>query len=93
MANGGVATPVLAVMILPQGAPAGGPDGDGASDPYGSAFYNAYRSVLRACIRMRWLTVAARFSQQLLTANVWRWWDQVRVAWRVRTGFRSLVTR
>ncbi len=48
-------TPVLGVMFLraPKQDPAKAP-----RDPYGGALYTAYRALLNACIRMRWLTVA-----------------------------------
>jgi multidrug efflux pump subunit AcrB len=48
-------TPLLCVMFLKappaqEGAPA---------DPYDTRFFRAYRGLLRACIRLRWLTVGA----------------------------------
>ncbi|WP_299442574.1 efflux RND transporter permease subunit [uncultured Rhodospira sp.] len=56
---------VLAVMVTPlfgsylfkQGKAAA--DGDAADDPYGGRMFGAYRGVLRAALRNRWLTVLA----------------------------------
>ncbi len=47
-------TPVLCVMFLK--APEGGSE-EAGRDPYGGAFYTAYRAVVRTCIRFRWVTV------------------------------------
>lgn len=43
-------TPVLCVDLLKPGKP-------GASDPYAGKFYRAFRSLLAACLRHRWLTI------------------------------------
>jgi multidrug efflux pump subunit AcrB len=48
-------TPLLCVMFL-KPAKDGGQGGD--ADPYAGAFYGVYRGFLRACLRMRWLTMA-----------------------------------
>ena len=49
-------TPVLGVLVL--GSTNGKSQEGDVADPYDSAFYHAYRSVVLACIRLRWLTVA-----------------------------------
>jgi multidrug efflux pump subunit AcrB len=46
-------TPLLCVMFLKQPDP-----GKQAEDPYGGAFYTAYRGFLRLCIRFRYGTIA-----------------------------------
>ena len=50
-------TPLLCVMLLR--APESAGTSDGRADPYGGAFYGAYRGLLSACIRMRALTMTA----------------------------------
>jgi len=47
-------TPLLGVMLLKPASQSTAP-----TDPYGGRFYRSYRAFLRACIRARWLTVAA----------------------------------
>lgn len=49
-------TPLLCVMFLKSPPTGAGID---APDPYGGGFYAAYRRVLEACIRARWITVPA----------------------------------
>ena len=49
-------TPVLGVMLLK--APKR-KEGEEPRDPYGGAFYTMYQAILRGCIRMRYLTIAA----------------------------------
>lgn len=46
--------PVLAAWVLPGGVK---PSDADAEDVYGTGFYGAYRRVLAACIRQRWITV------------------------------------
>jgi multidrug efflux pump subunit AcrB len=46
-------TPLLCVMFLKPPPPGAGP----AGDPYGGAFYEAYRGFLRVCLRFRWPVV------------------------------------
>ncbi len=58
-------TPVLAERFL-GGKPA--KDGAAAKDPYGGAFFRAYRRFLEACIDHRWLTLLALLL--LLAASV-----------------------
>ncbi len=45
-------TPLLGVMFLQT------PKGDPGADPYDSGFYRAFGGFLRACIRVRWATIA-----------------------------------
>jgi multidrug efflux pump subunit AcrB len=47
-------TPLLCVMFLkpPKG-------GETTDEPYGGAFYEGYRALLRFCIRRRWITIGA----------------------------------
>jgi multidrug efflux pump subunit AcrB len=44
-------TPVLCVALLKPGQP-------GAADPYAGRFYRAFRALLAACLRRRWITIA-----------------------------------
>ena len=47
-------TPLLGVMFLKAPEKKGGAQ----ADPYGSGFYVSYKGFLRACIRLRWVTIA-----------------------------------
>ena len=49
-------TPVLGVMFL---KPASDSSSEEPTDPYDTAFYRGYAGLLNACIRARWLTMAA----------------------------------
>jgi multidrug efflux pump subunit AcrB len=48
-------TPVLCVGLLKPGVA-------GAADPYDGRFYRLFRSVLRACLRFRWITLGVAFA-------------------------------
>jgi multidrug efflux pump subunit AcrB len=57
-------TPLLCVMFLKPPA-----EGAEAADPYGGGFYQGYRSVLRGCIRLRYLTMAVVIG--IFAASIW----------------------
>jgi len=46
-------TPLLGIIFLKPPK-----RGEPKADPYGGGFYSAYKSLLRGCIRLRWITVA-----------------------------------
>ena len=52
-------TPVLAAMVLPGGVKPGAVPDENPEAIYERGFYGAYRKVLAACIRMRWVTITA----------------------------------
>lgn len=57
-------TPLLCVMFLKPPE-----SGEALKDPYGGAFYDSYRALLRRCIGQRWLTVGAVVA--LFAASLW----------------------
>jgi multidrug efflux pump subunit AcrB len=56
-------TPLLGVMFLKASG------GEGTGDPYGGGFYWGYKTVLRGCIRFRWVTVGVVVA--LFVAAIW----------------------
>ena len=62
-------TPLLCVMFLKPPEPSAGGQTAEPADPYSGSFYGGYRAFLRACIRMRVVTLSIVLA--VFAASIW----------------------